>query len=442
MVQKLKDLNQFIENDLWTVKLNSLSKGRAFWYRQLRIAIITYREFTRDNCAEKASALTYFSVLSIVPVIAMAFGIATIFGLNEYLNDEIDNYFSAQREVLDYAQGFADNMLSNSNGGVISGISAVFLIYAVLKLFNRIEGAFNDIWNTPKGRSIKRKITDYMSVILLGPLVLVLSSSTAVFLTTSIETLTSSVEILDFLKPLIVFVLNLVPYTLIWLLLFLIYLVFPNTSVKIKPALIAGIFAGTAYQLVQFAWINGQVYLTSYNAVYSTFAALPLFLIWLQLSWTIVLFGGELAYAIQNVNSWSYDNDGLILHHKARRKLTILVLRRIVLDFTQNDSSVDFDILCDQLNVPRRFVTEAITDLLDAKLIVKVVKENDLDAYQPSFDINKLDIHSSFNRLDSFGRDSLPGLDQNEGYDQIEKLIGQIDEQLKSSPVNVKIKDL
>eukprot|EP01136_Pigoraptor_vietnamica_P006856 Opistho-1_new@40302 len=159
----------FFKETVWNTPLNSLPKWQAFLYRQIRIWLITLSEYESDKCAEKASALTYFSLLSVVPVVAMAFGIATIFSLDNYLKAELEKYFAGQQEVLEYTLDFADRMLSNSNGGVISGISAVFLIYAVARLLNNIEMTFNDVWNTKRGRSFKRKVTDYMSVIFLGP---------------------------------------------------------------------------------------------------------------------------------------------------------------------------------------------------------------------------------------------------------------------------------
>ncbi|MEP4133014.1 MAG: YhjD/YihY/BrkB family envelope integrity protein, partial [Cyclobacteriaceae bacterium] len=133
-VNFIPKLRHFLRETVWNTPLNTLPKWEAFLYRQIRILMITFSEYEKDKCAEKASALTYFSLLSVVPVAAMAFGIATIFNLDQYLKSELERYFSGQQEVLDYTMKFADKMLSNSSGGIISGISAVFLIYAVARL--------------------------------------------------------------------------------------------------------------------------------------------------------------------------------------------------------------------------------------------------------------------------------------------------------------------
>ncbi len=433
---------KFIEEDLWKIKLKNLPKRKAWLYRQIRIWVITISEFNKDKCAEKASALTYFSLISFVPVLAMAFGIAKSFGLKNYLEREMDNYLSGQQDILKYVKDFSDNMLETSNGGVITGISAVFLVYAVVRLLNNIEVAFNDIWNTKNGRTLKRKVTDYMSVIFLGPLIIILSSSATVFITTSIESLTDSISLIGFFKPVIMFLIRLIPYTLIWFLLFLLYLVFPNTQVKLRPAIIAGILAGTVYQLTQFAWVEGQVYLSRYSVIYGTFAALPLFLIWLQLSWTILLFGAEFAFAVQSVGTWAYDNEKLSMNLKAKRKLTLLVTRTVTKHFQATDDAISFEELCEKLEVPRRFIREILEDLLQVKLIRRISSDNDEELFQPGMDIHKLDVFTVYSRLEQLGMNNLPQTHLNEGFESIEAVMNEVDNAVKSAQVNKKVIDL
>ncbi|WP_258099732.1 YihY/virulence factor BrkB family protein [Marinoscillum pacificum] len=438
----IHNTRKFIEEDLWKIKIKTLPKRKAFLFQQLRVIVITISEFNKDKCGEKASALTYFSLISFVPVIAMAFGIAQSFGLDNYLERELQNYFNGQDDVYVFVKGFSDKMLANTSGGVITGISTVFLFYAVGRLLNNIEMAFNSIWNTKKGRTLKRKVTDYMSVILLGPIILIMSSSATVYITTSIESLTESISLLGFFKPVILFFIKLIPYTLIWFLLFLFYLVFPNTTVKIKPALIAGILAGTVYQITQLLWVKGQVYLTTYSVVYGTFAALPLFLIWLQLSWTILLFGAELAFAVQSVGTWAYDNEKLAMNLKTKRKMTLLVLRKVVRHFKQYDDSISFEQICEELEVPRRFIREVLEDLVQSKLVRRLNNEAEEELLIPGMDINKMDIYTVYDRLQDIGMDSLPQAYQNEGFKEIEHIIDDIDDSFRSAQSNKKIIEL
>lgn len=441
MIAKLK---LFFNDTVWNTPLNLLSKRDAFFFKQIRVLMITLSEYGKDKCAEKASALTYFSLLSVVPVAAMAFGIATIFKLDKYLKSEMEKYFSGQQEVLDYTLQFADRMLSNSSGGIISGISALFLIYAVAKLLNNIEVAFNDVWKIKQGRTIKRKITDYMSVIFLGPLLLILSSSATVYITSSIQELTESLAILGFLKPIILFFVKLIPVMLIWFLLFLLYVVFPNTSVKVKPAMIAGIVAGTLYQLIQIAWINGQVYLSNYSVIYGSFAALPLFLIWLQLSWMVLLLGAELSYAIQNIDSWVYTDEKQQLSRRLKKRLIFLVLHKVVNKFTEEDKPVSFNEFAKDLFIPNRFIYQVFYDLENAGLVsrLKEQDENGDDCYVPAIDVGKLDFHIVLRKLDLVGVSSLHKLEENHSYQDIDQALLEIESYGKTSKANKLLRDL
>lgn len=441
MFRKIKEFKKFLQVDLWKVKIDFLPKGKAFLYRQLRIWMITFSEFVKDKCPEKASALTYFSLLSVVPVVAMGYGISTAFGLEEYLIEELSRYLSGQGEVLEYIKTFSEQMLSTANGGLISGISFVFLAYAVVRLLNDIEIAFNDIWGTAKGRSLKRKLTDYMSVIFLGPIILILSGSVTVFITGQMENLTESMSFLGFLKPGILFLIRLIPYTLIWFLLFLVYVVFPNVPVKASAALVAGIIAGSAYQLLQLGWIEGQVFLSRYNVIYGTFAALPLFLIWLQLSWMVLLFGAELAFAIQNASSWSYDTEQLNINLRTRRKLTLLVLKHIIIHFEKEQGPVSLEKLTGDLIVPHRFVKEVMNEMESSGLILSV-KSDEKELFVPGMDINKIDIATVIAKLEDMGMDSLPQLDENKEFGNVEKAMDQIEEAVRKAPANKLLKDL
>ncbi len=435
---------KFFNETVWNTPLNSLSKREAFFYRQIRIWMITFSEYTKDKCAEKASALTYFSLLSIVPVLAMAFGIAQMFGLKGYVKKELANYLSGQQDILNQVSGFAETMLSEAGGGIISGISAVFLIYAVARLLNNIEVAFNDVWNTKEGRTIKRKVTDYMSVIFLGPLILILSSSATVYITNSIQSLAESFEFFGYFKQTILFLLKLAPYALISFLLFLIYIVFPNASVKVKPALIAGVLAGSAYQITQLAWIKGQVFLSNYSVIYGSFAALPLFLIWLQLSWMIVLLGAEFAYAVQNLSSWNYTDEERQLSRKLKKRLLFMILHRIIHKFSTEDRPVSFNELTRELYIPNRFIHQVFNDLENSGLINKIKSNADDgdELYQPAMDINKIDFHIVLRKLDLVGVETLNKLEENQSYRDVDNALNLIESYGKTSEGNKLIKDL
>lgn len=439
MTKKLNQFRQFVEVDLWRIKLKSLPKARYLLYGFLRIWIISIKEFIDDKCAEKASALTYFSMLSIVPVIAMLFAIGKGFGIEKLLEAQLSTFFSGQKEVLDNVLPLAQNMLSGADGGIITGISILVLIYTVIRLLTNIELAFNDMWDIKKSRRWERKISDYIAVILLGPILLIVSSGATVFVTSQIQNFTVEYEILSQLKSGIVFLFKLLPYTIIWLLLFLLYLIFPNTRVKFLPALVAGVLAGTLFQLTQWGFINLQFAFSRYNAIYGSLVILPLFLIWMQLSWLIVLFGAEVAYAIQYVNEWTMKSDKLkiSLHHK--KKLMLLLLYRVVKNFDMKNGPMSQPELAESVNVPRKYVIDICHELEKAKLITKV--ESEIPAYQPSFDINKMDFHTVLEMYETEGMGDFDSK-KSEVFTSIESSLEEIEKKWTESPSNRLLKDL
>lgn len=427
-------IRKFIEEEVWKTPLRTLPRFKAFWYRQIRIWVITFQEYERDKCAEKASALTYYSILSIVPVIALAFGIATAFGLEEYLQVQMEGYFAGQQEVLNYMITFANSTLSNASGGLISGISVLFLIFTVGKLFNNIELSFNSIWQTPGGRSFQRKVADYMSVIFLGPIILIFSSTATVFLTTQIENLAEQMAFLGYFQPVIVFLIQLIPYSLIWLLLFMVYMVFPNTQVKPWPALIAGILAGTIYQVLQWAYINFQIGVSNYSAIYGSFAALPLFLIWLQLSWIITLFGAEYAFAVQNVGTWSHNKTSLKVSQRVQKKVCILVAIQVAKTLHNLDKGTKFTELCESILVPQWLIKQACEDLVNVGILARLNHEEVI--YMPAIDLSKLTILTVVNRVEAFGGSEFIVKDSEGNAPKLDSTFEEFDQLLATNESN------
>ncbi len=435
--QRIKAVRHFLEVDLWNVKISTMPKWRGIAFQQLRVTIISVSEFTKDRVSETASALTYFSILSIVPVLAMAFGIAQGFGLEKYLTAQLNLFFGeSQGEVMIQAQEFAQRMLADANGGVITGISFIFLIYAVLRLLNNIEVAFNQIWQT-RSRTWQRKLSDYLAIIIIGPIFIIVSGSATALVATQFNQLSRDFELLAYFRPLLFFL----RYILIWISLTLLYLIFPNTKVKILPALIAGVLAGTAYEIVQIGWIQAQVFLTKYNTIYGTFAVLPLFLIWLQLSWTIVLFGAEYAYATQNANLWRHDLQSMKLSNRHRWEVTLLVLRYIIKNFETGNNALSISELSAKVHIPYRFVRDVCQELTDAGVLNQVATEDETEAFQPAMDIAHLDLYTVMSKVNGKGFDKLKS-DDDEIFRRIEDLMVEFETSMKNAPANRLIKQL
>lgn len=325
----------------------------------------------------RASALTFYSILSVVPVLAVVFGIAKGFGIEKILENTLMSEFKDQEEVIQYLIQFGYSLLEQTRGGLVAGIGVITLLYTVLNLFSTIEASLNHMWGLQVGRSVSRKISDYLALILVCPIFFATASSLTVFITTSVESLEEAPHIIGQFQPVMQEGLQLLPYLVSAMLFTFLYIFIPNTRVHFTSALIAGSLAGVAYQILQTSYISIQIVVSKTGAIYGSFAALPLFLFWLYLSWMIFLIGAEIV-VIHQERLW--DPNVLAPYRKLsqfEKDLTCLGITKACVDrFLQNQEPVKPEYLAKQLQMPTRLVTELIGELSDAKLIVKANTED------------------------------------------------------------------
>lgn len=433
---------QFLKTDIWRIRSSKLTGQKSFWIRQLRIILLAIRGFGEDKCQLRASALTYYSLMSVVPVAAMAFGIAKGFGFEKLLEEKILGGLPGQEEVAQQIIGFARSFLENSRGGLIAGIGIVALFWTVIKVLGNIESSFNDIWGIRAARTAGRKFGDYLSIMLICPILIIMSSSVTVLVTSQI---TLIVEKLAFLGPVgdaVLFSLRVLPYAVIWIVFTFIYKFLPNTRVQLKSALIAGIIAGTSFQVVQLIYIYFQVGVAKYGAIYGSFAALPLFLIWLQLSWLIVLFGAEVSFAEQNVETYEFEADCLKVSHSFRELLSLNIAHLCVKKFRQAEKALSADEVSHELEIPVRLVRQILYELVEARVLSEVkLDDTETMAYQPARDIEDLTITNVLNQLNRRGVNWIP-LDNTGDLEKLKGRLMQFQEGIEKSPANVPLKDI
>ena len=298
MIKLAKKIKYFFKKEIWQYG-DDISSVKKFIYKFLQILVYSVRGYKLDKCGVHASSLTFFSILSVVPTIALSFGIAKNFGLENAIERAVRKNLAGHTEVVDYVVEFSNSMIVNAKGGVIAAISMLVLFWSVIKLLNHIEIAFNEMWNVTQERKFFRKIRNYISMIVLTPIAIIISLSITVFISKYIKDSAESYEVVKFATPLIISLLKFVPYLLLWGLFIMIYYRMPHAKVSFKSALLAGIIAGSMYQAIQWGYINFHIGMGKMNKIYGSFAALPLFLIWVRLSWMLILFGGEISYAFE-----------------------------------------------------------------------------------------------------------------------------------------------
>lgn len=433
---------QFLKTDIWRVRANKLPARKSFWLNQLRIVLLAVRGFNEDKCQLRASALTFYSLLSIVPVVAMAFGVAKGFGLEKILEAQILESLEGQQEVAERIIGFARSLLENTKGGAIAGIGVALLFWTVIKVLGNIEKSFNDIWGIKRARAFGRKLADYLSVMMICPVLLIAASSIAVLLTTRITSIIENLSFLGYAGDVVIFTLRILPYAVIWVVFTFIYVFMPNTKVIFKSGLWAGILAGTIYQITQYAYIEFQVGVSKYGAIYGSFAALPLFLVWLQVSWLIVLFGAEVSFAHQNVETYEFEPDCLKVSPSFKKIAALTIAHLCVKEFLRAQKPLTADDISRELEMPIRLVRSVLFELTEVKILSEVYTDNRENiGYQPGCYIDDLTVAAVLKRLDERGIDTVPMV-ESQYLDKFRETIGRFHDMSANSPANVKLKDI
>jgi len=486
----------FLKRDLWHFRLRELSPRKRGLYRYLRILTLSVFQFKNDKCALRASALTFFTLMSIVPVLAMTFGVAKGFGFEDVFEKKLRSAFqkiearpvetvppvgeastkpssepssetsvepssepgaepssepgaatprqrSQLERAVDQLIDFSHNLLKTTKGGLIAGIGLAILIWTVVKVLGNIEAAFNDIWGIQKHRTLLRKFSDYLSFLFVTPILLFLSGSLTVFVTAQVTAIVSKLSFLGFLSGLILFSLRFLPFVILWVLFSFTYMFMPNTKVKFKSALMAALVAGTAYQLFQWVYIHFQIGVTKANAIYGSFAALPLFLTWLQVSWMIVLFGAEVSYAHQNIDLYEWTEESKKASVSYRRLLMLSIAHCSVLRFCRGKQPPTMDQLTHYLDAPPRLVRECVDQLLDARILVEVMPtEPEVEiGYNPARDVDDLTIATVLEALDKVGFTGLP-LAKAKAIEHLTSHLSELRRGLRELPANVPLKDI
>ena len=404
---KKLNINQiriFLTEDIWRVTEDEISKKRNILYSTIKIITLSIREFVQGRVINKASALTYSTLLAIIPILAILFAIARGFGLANLLEDQFRTGLEGQAMAAETILSFIDSYLSHAKSGVFIGVGIIMLFYTVLLLTNNMEQTFNSIWQVKKHRSLYRKLTDYFSMLLLLPLLILLSSGISIFMSTFMRTM----EEFTLLAPVIKSMVRLTPYVLTWGMFTALYIFMPNTKVKFKYAILPGILAGSAFQAFQFLYIGSQIWVSRYNAIYGSFAAIPMFLLWTQISWSICLFGAQLCYVAQNLRNFSFSKETENISRRYHDFLCILIMSLICKRFQTNEPPYTAETLSDEHKIPIRLTTTILYELQDLHLIYETPMEHEDEekGYLPAIDINQLNVGMLLNRLDEAGSEA------------------------------------
>lgn len=363
----------------------------------LKILNLSLRSFLDKNLQARSMALTYSTVLAIVPALALLFAIGRGFGFQNLLESSIYSYFPSQSKAINAAMGFVDSYLKQASQGVFVGIGIVFLLWTLISLLGNIEESFNRIWDVKQQRSFYRKLTDYTSICLMVPIIMVCQSGISVFISSTIS------DRFALLTPVVSVMLDCMPLVLAILAFTLSFLLIPNCKVHFRYALLAGVVCGISFTILQLLFVNGQIYVSKYNAIYGSFAFLPLFLIWLQLSWLILLFGCMLCYSAQNVLAFNYISTDGNISTAYLRSVGIVIMTIVMRRQGLGKKPLSVTQIAANYSIPVRIVTILCDKLRSASLVYFVTENDEEEGVAPAVDLSTFTLGEFLRRMDMVG---------------------------------------
>lgn len=436
-ITKIKDKSiaiwEYVWNDVW-------SDTRDDWrIKLIKTLNLSIKSFLDSDLQSRAAALTYRTILALVPALAILFAIGRGFGFQNLLQTQIFSYLPVQKDALDTVFGFVDSYLAHSSEGVFVGIGVAMLLWTMISLMNNIENSFNSIWGIKHGRSIWRKITDYTAMLLILPVLMICSSGLSIFLSSTLQNIFD----FEFMSPIITFSLRCASFLFTWLFFTAMFILIPNTKVKFKNAFIAGIFTGTGFLILQWLFVSGQMSVSKYNAIYGSFSLLPLLLIWMQFTWVIILSGIAICYSSQSIYRFEFSNKINDISDDYRTKITLAIMCVITKHFDKGNKAITLDELTENYDFPPRIAIDIIEKLIDARLIVKVINDDaeNEPGLQPALNINRLSVAHVLSVLKNNGETGfVPNF--NENFNNINITIDNLERLISTDAQSILIKDL
>lgn len=412
---------------------------RKFSVNLIKTLNITVKSFLNTDIQTQACAMTYRTLLALVPALALLFAIGRGFGLQDFLQDELLKIFPSQQVVINRTLTFVDSYLNQASEGIFVGVGIVFLLYTVISLLINVEDSFNLIWNVRQGRSFWRKITDYTAMLLILPVLMICGGGLTMFLSTTLQ----SFFHWSFMTPILSALFEFGSFLFSCLFFAAAFMMIPNTKVKFQNALLAGLFTGVGFQILQWLFVTGQLYVAKYNAIYGSFSFLPLLLIWLQFVWVICLTGSLLCYASQNIFQFTFSDQINHIAPDYSEKLTIAVAAIIVQQFVRQKPPMTVAEISKNFELPSRLITDITNRLCDVNILSHVVIDEEHNVYglQPAVEPNLISINYMRKRLNQFGtKNFIPNFNQN--FAGVIQIVDTINQKISQTTEDILLKDL
>ena len=305
LLKKTDWLKNFFRNDIWELDLEDFSKAKARAIKYLKVAAITIKTFSSEKIGFQAVALSFFSTMSVVPFVAIAFAITDGFGIAEYLKDFLYQYFNNSQQTIDMVLGFAQNIIDTAKSGAVGLVSALLFAWIVIWMMMSVEKVFNNVWRVQQPRNLFKRLSVIIAMLFVSPFIVFVFFGGTVVYSHALSYLGLDLESFTVVKTLTSWILFGVIASFTFSAM---YKFIPNADVKYSEALRAAIPAGIAFALVNYMYLETQVMVTRMSGIFGAFAAVPLFMVWINIGWFIILIGSELSYAFQNVDNYNIED--------------------------------------------------------------------------------------------------------------------------------------
>lgn len=432
-IDKIKSIYDYCAEGVWSDTRPKL------YVNVVKTLNITVKSFFSTDIQTQACAMTYRTLLAVVPALALIFAIGRGFGFQNLLQDELYHIFPSQKSFIAHSLEFVDSYLNQASEGVFVGVGIVFLLYTIISLVINVEDSFNLIWNVKEGRSLGRKITDYTAMLLILPVLMICGGGLSAALNTTLQKFFH----FSFMTPIIEAMFELGSFIFSCLFFAAMFMMIPNTKVKIKNALIAGFVTGIGFTVLQWLFVTGQLYVARYNAIYGSFSFLPLLLLWLQLTWVIIMSGALICYASQNIFQFSFTDKINKISRDYLEKVTIAISCAIVKKFVDRQMPVTDYELITTYGIPSRLVSNVTSRLCEAGIMSRVIVDEKTETigYQPAMPPEDITINFLRNRLNKLGyRNFIPNFNAN--FPGVIKAVDEIDAMLAKSTNDMCLKDI
>jgi len=303
--RKTYRLKNFFRNDIWTMEMEELSKAKARFIKYVKVMLITIKTFANEKIGFQAVALSFFSTMSVVPFIAIMFAITGGLGLSDKLKELLYAYFNNSQQTIDTVLGFADNIINTAQSSAMGLVSAMMFAFIVIWMMLNVERVFNNVWRVRKSRNIFKRLSFILALVILSPFVVMVFFAGSFVYSNALEYLGLDIAGLTAFKTMLTWLLFAVIASLVFSAM---YKFIPNAQVRYGSALRASVPAALAFTLVQYLYLETQVFVTRLSAIFGAFAAVPLFMVWINIGWFIILIGAELSYAFQNVDNYNIED--------------------------------------------------------------------------------------------------------------------------------------